>query len=46
MTVLPRVAIAQGREPVLVHPVCSVRKMGTVDKLAAIAHRCRSEVVP
>ncbi len=44
-SVLPRVAIAQGREPVLVHPVCSVRKMGTVDKLAAIAHRCSDEVI-
>ena len=25
------------REPVVVHPVCSVRKMGTVEKLSAIA---------
>jgi D-lactate dehydrogenase len=44
-TVLPRVDIAPGREPVVVHPVCSVRKMGTVDKLAAIAARCSAEVV-
>ena len=44
-SVLPRVAIAQGREPVLVHPVCSVRKMGTVDKLAAIAYRCSDQVI-
>ena len=32
-SVLPRVAIAPRREPVAIHPVCSVRKMGTVDKL-------------
>jgi len=44
-TVLPRVAIAPGREPVVVHPVCSVRKMGTVDKLTAIAGHCSPEVV-
>ena len=28
---------SRSREPVAIHPVCSVRKMGTVDKLAAIA---------
>ena len=28
------------REPIAVHPVCSVRKMGSVDKLMAIAGRC------
>jgi D-lactate dehydrogenase len=28
-----------------VHPVCSVRKMGTVDKLMAIAARCSAQVV-
>ncbi len=44
-TVLPRVNIAPRHEPVVVHPVCSVRKMGTVDKLAAIAARCSAEVV-
>jgi hypothetical protein len=44
-TVLPRVAIASGREPVVVHPVCSVRKMGTVDKLTAIAGRCSPQVI-
>ena len=43
--VLPRVVIAQGREPVLVHPVCSVRKMGTVDKLNAVAQRCSEKVI-
>jgi D-lactate dehydrogenase len=30
---------------VAVHPVCSVRKMGTVEKLAAIARRCSPRVV-
>ena len=44
-TVLPRVAITPAREPVVVHPVCSVRKMGTVDKLSAIAGRCSPEVI-
>jgi D-lactate dehydrogenase len=44
-TVLPRVAIAPRREPVVVHPVCSVRKMGTVDKLTAIAGRCSPDVI-
>jgi D-lactate dehydrogenase len=44
-TVLPRVAIAPKREPVVVHPVCSVRKMGTVEKLAAIAGRCSTQVI-
>jgi D-lactate dehydrogenase len=44
-TVLPRVAIAPLREPVVVHPVCSVRKMGTVDKLEGIAGHCSAEVV-
>ena len=44
-TVLPRVAIVPRPDPVVVHPVCSVRKMGTVDKLAAIAGRCSPEVI-
>jgi len=43
--VLPRVALAPVREPVAIHPVCSVRKMGTLDKLTAIASRCCVEVV-
>jgi len=33
------------REPITVHPVCSVRKMGTLEKLDAIAHRCSVDVV-
>jgi len=44
-TVLPRVAIERQDDPVVIHPVCSVRKMGTVDKLAAIAERCSAEVI-
>jgi len=43
--VLPRVDLAPIDVPVAIHPVCSVRKMGTVDKLAAIAARCSEEVV-
>jgi len=43
--VLARVAIEAQERPVAVHPVCSVRKMGTVDKLLAVARRCSSNVV-
>lgn len=43
--VLPRMTIQQQPQPVAVHPVCSVRKMGTVDKLLAIARRCSADVV-
>ena len=43
--VLPRVAIEPVAGPVAIHPVCSVRKMGTVDRLLAIAGRCSTEVV-
>jgi D-lactate dehydrogenase len=43
--VLPRVRIEPQAAPVAVHPVCSVRKMGTVDKLQAIAARCSAQVV-
>ena len=43
--VLPRVAIVPMRESVAIHPVCSVRKMGTVDKLDAVARRCSDQVV-
>ena len=44
-SVLPRVVLERTDTPVAVHPVCSVRKMGTVDKLTAIASRCSSKVV-
>jgi len=43
--VLPRVELTPQAGPVAIHPVCSVRKMGTVDKLQAIAARCSAEVV-
>ena len=43
--VLPRVNVTAIEAPVAIHPVCSVRKMGIVDKLAAIAKRCSAEVV-
>jgi len=43
--VLPRVTLAPVREPVAIHPVCSVRKMGTLDKLTAIARSCCADVV-
>ena len=44
-SVLARVDLAAVDTPVAIHPVCSVRKMGLVDKLAAIAKQCSSEVV-
>jgi D-lactate dehydrogenase len=43
--VAPRLAFERRSEAVAIHPVCSVRKMGTVDQLAALAARCSSEVV-
>ncbi len=43
-TLLPRLTFTPQRQPVAVHPVCSVRKMGTLDKLRAIAGRCSAEV--
>jgi D-lactate dehydrogenase len=43
--VLPRLPLQQQAQPVAVHPVCSVRKMGTVDKLTAIAAQCSARVV-
>jgi len=42
--VLARVAITPSPEAVAVHPVCSLRKMGGVDKLLAIAGRCSTAV--
>jgi len=44
-TLLPRLALTPERGAVAVHPVCSVRKMGSVDKLVAIARRCSEAVV-
>jgi D-lactate dehydrogenase len=43
--VLPRLVVEPQLQPVAVHPVCSVRKMGTVDKLMAIAGRCSMQVI-
>ena len=43
--VLPRVAIERQSGPVAIHPVCSVRKMGTVGQLQRIAETCSAEVV-
>ncbi|MEO8921278.1 MAG: FAD-binding and (Fe-S)-binding domain-containing protein [Caldimonas sp.] len=42
--VLDRVEIAPQAQAVAVHPVCSVRKMGSVDKLLAVAARCSASV--
>jgi len=42
---LPRMTIEPVRQPVVIHPVCSVRKMGSEGKLAAIARRCSPDVV-
>ncbi|HYJ99152.1 MAG TPA: FAD-linked oxidase C-terminal domain-containing protein, partial [Burkholderiaceae bacterium] len=44
-TLLSRLTITPEHGPVAVHPVCSVRKMGSVDKLVAIAGRCCDAVV-
>jgi D-lactate dehydrogenase len=44
-TLLPRLKIQPQPAPVAVHPVCSVRKMGSADKLMAIAARCSAQVV-
>ena len=42
---LPRLRITAQPQPVAVHPVCSVRKMGSTDKLMAIAAHCSAQVV-
>jgi D-lactate dehydrogenase len=44
-SVMPRLTIAPEAQPVAVHPVCSVRKMGTLDKLLTVAARCSARVV-
>jgi D-lactate dehydrogenase len=43
--VLPRLGVEAIAGPVAIHPVCSLRKMGTVDKLVAVAARCSRNVV-
>ena len=42
---LPRLTLQAQPEAIAVHPVCSVRKMGTAGKLMAIAARCSEHVV-
>ena len=44
-TLMPRLSIERQAQPVAIHPVCSVRKMGSVDKLAKIARACSEKVV-
>ena len=44
-TLLPRLRIDPQPAAVAVHPVCSVRKMGSTDQLLAVARRCSAEVV-
>jgi D-lactate dehydrogenase len=43
--VLPRVHLERAGAAIAIHPVCSVRKMGLVDKLSAIARRCSVNIV-
>jgi D-lactate dehydrogenase len=43
--VLPRVDVVPQRDPVTVHPVCSVRKMNLVDTLETVARACCTELV-
>ncbi|MGZ5130992.1 MAG: hypothetical protein ACXWJ1_06905, partial [Caldimonas sp.] len=43
-TVLPRLTTRPQAGTVAIHPVCSVRKMGLVDKLMTIAGRCSAGV--
>jgi D-lactate dehydrogenase len=43
--VLPRVDVEPIDLSVAIHPVCSLRKMGTVGKLEAIAAHCSRDVV-
>ena len=42
---MPRLRFQALDESVAVHPVCSVRKMGSSDKLLALARRCSTRVV-
>lgn len=43
--VLPRVTLVPRAESLTVHPVCSVRNMGTAGKLIAIAQKCTRQPV-
>ena len=42
--VLPRLALRRSTEPIAVHPVCSIRKMGLESKLQAVAQACAEKV--
>jgi D-lactate dehydrogenase len=44
-SLMPRLQFQALDESVAVHPVCSVRKMGSSDKLLALARRCSTRVV-
>ncbi len=43
-TLLSRLKLQPQLEAVALHPVCSVRKMGSIDKLTAIARQCSTQV--
>ncbi len=43
--VAPRLHFTPLAEPVAVHPVCSVRKMGSVEALMSLARRCSAQPV-
>jgi D-lactate dehydrogenase len=43
--ILPRVTLAPRAESLTIHPVCSVRNMGTSEKLLAIAQKCTRQPV-
>ncbi len=42
--VLPRVQIRQANRRIVLHPVCSLEKMHTVDKLVRVARACTTDV--
>lgn len=42
---LPRLTITRRPETVAIHPTCSNRKMGSVEKLKTIAERCAEDVL-
>jgi D-lactate dehydrogenase len=44
-SVLPRLTLQRQSQPVALHSVCSVRKMGSVDMLRSIAQCCSTQVV-
>lgn len=44
-TVAPRLKLQQSLTPVILHPVCSLRKMGLEAQLESLARRCSSQVI-